>query len=258
MTTLNALNSKSLIPVIVTWDSIYEPESGLNTAVYTNKFPTSINLDATKCYGIAIESIDTYYSFPNITPSNNVFSYTANGTPKTLTLPIGSYDVSTINSTIQDFLVANGDTGKITISSIIPQLKSSITIAANYTVNFTVPNSINVILGFNARILNPGAAAATFISDNIVNINKVNSILVNCDLISDSYVNGVMSPVIYTFFPNVAPGYKIVKELNRLEFVKINRSQISSFNVWLTDQDGNYVNFRGETITIRFYIGELI
>ena len=48
-------------------------------------------------------------------------------------------------------------------------------------------------------------------SPNIVNIIQVNSILVNLDIISGSYVNGSASPTIYSFYPNVSPGYKIVE-----------------------------------------------
>ena len=240
-----------LFPIIMNWKSSFEPSR--NTSVYENSFPSVINLDPYKTYGIAVESIDTYYSFPNIKDGiNNVFKYSKNGTDVTLKIPTGCYDIDNINSTIKDLMGADG--GQITISQIVPQLKSSITIANNFTVDFTAPNSINSILGFNSQVLNAGL----HISENIVNINSTNSIFVNCDLISTSYVNGQNSPVIYSFFPNVPPGYKIIKELPRLDFIPINKSQINSIRVWLTDQDGNYLNFRNETITIRFYLGELV
>ena len=240
-----------ITPIIMSWNSIYELPK--NTAVYENNFPTPIILDPNHTYGIAIESIDTYYSFPNIKEGvNNVFTYTKNAVETILHLPTGCYDISTINSTVKDLLGA--DANEITISSVIPQLKSNITIGANFTVDFTKPNSVNEILGFDAKILNAGS----HVSDEIVNINKTNSIFVNCDLISESYVNGLMSPVIYTFFPNVAPGYKIVKELPRLDFLKINRTQINTIKVWLTDQNGDYLDLRGETVTVRFYLGKLI
>ena len=242
------MSYKLIAPIITSWESIYEPPK--NTAVFENNFPSPIMLDPYKIYGIAIESIDTYYSFPNIR-ENNVFAYTKNGIETVLHLPIGCYDIETINSTIKELLGTDKD--NITISTVVPQLKSMIHIEPNFTVDFTKPNSINHILGFDAKILNAG----DYISDNIVNINKTNSIFVNCDLISDSYLNGYNSPIIYTFFPNVSPGYKIIKELPRLDFLKINRNQIDSIKVWLTDQDGDLIDFRGETITIRFYLGEL-
>ena len=241
----------NLIPLIVSWDSIYEPPK--NTAIYENIFPTPLMLDPYKTYGLALESINTYYSFPNIRDGvNNKFTYTKSGVETTLYLPTGCYDITTINSTIQNLMGA--DSNNIVISTIVPQLKSQILIKANFTVDFTKPNSINNILGFNSKILNTG----THISDEIVNINNTNSLFINCDLISESYVNGSFSPVIYSFFPNAPPGHKIVQELPRLNFIRVNKNQINSIKLWITNQDNELVDFRGETITLRFYLGEIV
>ena len=241
-----------IAPIIVTWKSIYEPPN--NTAVYENNFPTPITLDPSKTYGIAIDSIDTYYSFPNIRDKyNNRLNYFNGSMWKDIYLPTGCYDIETINSTIKSLLGPDKD--KITISAVNPQLKCLITIAPGYQIDFDEPYSINEVLGFKAEHL----ASGEYIGEEIVNINNTNSIFVNCDLISNSFVNGLPAPVIYTFFPNVPPGYKVVKELPRLNFIKINKfNQINSIKIWLTDQENNILNFRGETITIRFYLGELI
>ena len=48
-------------------------------------------------------------------------------------------------------------------------------------------------------------------SENPVNILSVNSVLVNIDIISGSYLNGLRNPTIYSFFPAVSPGYKIIE-----------------------------------------------
>ena len=53
-----------------------------------------------------------------------------------------------------------------------------------------VPNSIGSVLGFTNEIIGKGYNE----SPNIVNIIQVNSILVNLDIISGSYVNGSASP----------------------------------------------------------------
>ena len=45
----------------------------------------------------------------------------------------------------------------------------------------------------------------------MVNIFTINSILVNIDTISGSYVNDSTQPTIYSFFPDVTPGYKIIE-----------------------------------------------
>jgi len=48
-------------------------------------------------------------------------------------------------------------------------------------------------------------------SENVVNVLSINLILVNVDLISGFYVNGRTQNTIYSFFPSVSPGYKIVE-----------------------------------------------
>ena len=68
-------------------------------------------------------------------------------------------------------------------------------------------SSIHATLGFNSQTLSPGYHEG----ENPVNILSVNSILVHCDIISGSFLNGGREPVIYSFFPNVSPGEKIVE-----------------------------------------------
>ena len=93
-------------------------------------------------------------------------------------------------------------------------------------------------------------------SETIVNIMKVNSILVNIDIIEGSCVNGKNEPTIHSFFPNVSPGYKIIERPNILTWFPISRSNISSMRVWLTDQNGDSIDMRGEVLTVRISIRE--
>ena len=90
-------------------------------------------------------------------------------------------------------------------------------------------------------------------SENLVDIISVNSILVHCDIIGASRVNGTEAPVIYNFFPNVAPDDKIVSTPRNLIYVPITLNVISHMKCWLTDQSGNELDLRGEELTITFY-----
>ena len=83
---------------------------------------------------------------------------------------------------------------------------------------------------------------------------SVNSILVNCDIIDASRVNGIEAPVIYNFFPNVSPGEKIVEEPKNLIYVPITLGIISQMTCWLTDQDKSDLDLRGEELTISFHL----
>ena len=116
------------------------------------------------------------------------------------------------------------------------------------------PKSIGSVLGFTNEIIGIGYNG----SPNIVNIIQVNSILVNLDIISGSYVNGSASPTIYSFYPNVSPGYKIVERPSpSLVFYPVSRNEIISMRVWLTDQNNDSIDLRGEQITVRVCIREV-
>ena len=79
----------------------------------------------------------------------------------------------------------------------------------NYEVDYRQYNSINSLLGFHRKHYTSGFHE----SGNMVNILTINSILVNIDNISGSYVNGSTQPTIYSLFSNVALGYKIIEIL---------------------------------------------
>ena len=71
------------------------------------------------------------------------------------------------------------------------------------------------MLGFSARKFSgPGR----FESENVVNIMKV--ILVHCDIIAGSRLNGEERSIIYIFFPNVGPGEKIVTRPKNLIYFR--------------------------------------
>src|SRR5207253_105322 len=232
---------------------------------FTTYYSSTINLDRNKKYEAALLSIDFYNSIPNITGENNQFRYsTDNGSNwKIITLSTGSYELSAINDEIQRQMIVNGDYDTsnnnnfyIMISANTSKLSSVIEITNQaYKIDFTFENSIGQTLGFNKIIINYGYNE----SQNIVDIMKINSILVNIDIITGSYVSGSQFPVIYSFFPNVSAGRKIVERPNpSLIYYPVNRLDISYIRLWLTDQDNKPVDIRGERITVRIIIREVI
>ena len=91
----------------------------------------------------------------------------------------------------------------------------------------------------------------------MVNILTIKSILVNIDIISGSYVNGVTQPIIYSFFPNVSPWYKIIENPHILLYLPITSDTIHNIKAWLADQNGNKLNLRGENLSMRFHLREI-
>ena len=82
----------------------------------------------------------------------------------------------------------------------------------NYEVDFRQDKSINSLLGFHCKLYTSGLNE----SENMVNILTINSILVNIDIISGSYVNGSTQSTIYSFFPDVSPRFKIIENPHNL------------------------------------------
>ena len=80
-----------------------------------------------------------------------------------------------------------------------------------------------LILGFHSKLYTSGF--------NMVNILTINSILVNIDIISGSYVNDSTQPTIYSFFPDVSLGYKIIETPHNLLYLPITSDTIHSITV---------------------------
>lgn len=213
-------------------------------------------------YEIALVNLETWYSFPNINDSNNTMRYsTDNGkTWHDLIIPTGSYELSQLNLEIErqmrdkNHYNAENDLTYISIGANIATLKCTLEIAHdNYQIDFATKNSISTILGFKPKKLTKGY----HISENIVNILSINSIFVNLSIIEGSYVNGEQQPTVFSFFPSVAPGEKILANPKNLLYSRVITDNITDLELWLTDQNGNVIDLRGETLTVRFHIREI-
>ena len=115
----------------------------------------------------------------------------------------------------------------IEISANTNTLKSEMFLKNNYEVDFRKDKSINSLLGFHSNLFTSGFHE----SENVVNILKINSILVNIDIISGSYVNGSTQPTIYSFFPDVSPVYKIIENPHNLLYFPITSDTIHSITI---------------------------
>ena len=123
----------------------------------------------------------------------------------------------------------------------------------NYEIDFRQHNSISSLLGFHSKLY----TSEFHESENMINILTINSILVNIDIISGSYVHGSTQPTIYSFFPNVTPGYTIIENPHNLLYLPITSNTIHSITIWLTDQNGNVLNLREENLSMRFHLREI-
>ena len=125
-------------------------------------------------------------------------------------------------------------------------------VGAKCKVSFDVPNTLVRVLGFKQSIYGVGRHAG----ENSVNIMIVNSFLVQCIIIHSSYMRGTQAPVAYNFFPNATHGQKILEAPHNFIYIPVTLDANSSFPVWLTDQHREFLDLRGEELTIRFHLRE--
>ena len=150
-------------------------------------------------------------------------------------------------------MIKKNDKNNVEISANTNTLRSEMFLKNNCEVDFGKDKSINNVLRFHSKLYTSGF----YESENMVNIFTINSILVNIDIISGSYVNGFTQPTIYSFFPDVSPGYKIIEIPHNLLCIPTTSDTIHSITIWLTDQNGNELNLRGENLSMRFHLREI-
>lgn len=228
---------------------------------FTTNFNPPLKLDDDKEYSIALVNLETYYSFPNVEAGvNNKFRYSPDNGLNFYEIEIetGSYEIIDLNDVIFQKMKANGhfDTvNDVTYVNIYPNentLKVVMELESGYVVDFTPTDSLRELLGFEAQTYNAPVNEST----NAVQIIAVNSILINVDVVSGAYVGGTLKPIIYSFFPSVGPGFKIIEIPRNLVYLRMNRKQIAKISVRITDQDDKLLNLRGEKVTLRLHIKE--
>ena len=208
-----------------------------------------------KGYEVALIGLCTYYSYPNVDEKNNTIILTGAGVKKTLRLPRGCYELEEINNGVSRLMNWTEKTAKVVIGKNKITLRASLLIKeAGWSVQFPNENSLGTVLGFDSKEY--AYRKEPYISEKIVNILSVNSILVHCDMISGSMVDGVKSPVIFNYSPNVMPGSKIVGDPVKPIYLPVSKDVINELNIWVSDQDNRLLDLQGEKIVLTFHMRE--
>src|SRR6476646_6793867 len=170
---------------------IMEFDSNTQSVVYTP--PLTFNRPAE----LALLSISFYNSIPNVDSTNNKFIYSmdAGATYKTITIPIGAYEITDIKTRISDGMTANGDDSSkivITANSNTFHIETKL-LTDQIKVNYS-DGTVKSLFGYGSTTTNitgPG----TFISPQVANISNLNRINLTCSGISGSYINSNVSQV---------------------------------------------------------------
>ena len=85
-------------------------------------------------------------------------------------------------------------------------------------------------------------------SDKPINITGIDKVLLKCNVVDGSIVNGVREPILYSFTVDQPTGLKIYKEPKVKLFKKINKSVLSHLTFYFEDDDYKPVDFNNEIV----------
>lgn len=245
-------------------------------SVISAKIYPSIILDSNKTYALGLIDFVTFNTIPNVDETNNKFYIGS----EVITVPEGTYEIGDIENYIKSKIMEKQNQLKEKKRAIatVKQLQSNtiqkevedpdevnifmktnhntlrFEIKSNKKIHFDKENSIASLLGFNKQKL---SANKLHISDFPINISKVNSICIECNLITNSYSNERSVHILHMFYPNVPSGFRIIEKVSNVIYLPINSNYIDEITVKIVDQDGNCVNFKGEIITVRLHLKEV-
>ena len=240
---------------------------------YTYRLEQTLKLNQNATHRIYLKSFSAWQNIPNIylnqnsnftyiVPPNTGSNTTAAPISKSITIPQGAYQISDINSYIQLQMQVGGDWVStanavnpyyIVISINLPTQQVLITCYSSFKVDFTQPNSVNPLLGFNSRVL----AANLNYSDNLVDINPIQNISIYCSICTGFYYSGRQSNILYSFPNDTASGYMITESPNPILPCIVNSKNIDSITFSFASESGFPLTFQGEEFTIVIVIEQV-
>lgn len=193
-------------------------------------------------WGIGLVNLCTFNSIPNI--ENDINNYIRVGDID-IEIPEGSYEITQIDKYIKSRI------GNIYFDLRANNNTLQCEMFCDDDVDLSSEDSIASLLGFENAVYK---SEKWHTSTKSVNIQRVNSIRIECNIASGTYNNGLKGHTIHEFFPHVQPGFKIVDAPPAVIYVPVTAKQINTISVRIVDQDGRLINFRGEVITIRLHL----
>lgn len=212
-----------------------------------------VQLDNRYEYSVALIGFHTYNSIPNIEEGCNKFHFVKSGKTQSIELPTGSYEVSDIEFYLQTILAPDliDSQERYEVLSLKPNSNTlTCELKSKYEVDFGQKDSIAPLLGFSKRKLKKNTK---HVSDKPVNIIRVTTIRLECNVISGSFYNGKPSHTLYEFSPMVDPGFAIDIEPRNLIYLPLSNHlrMIDNITIDIIDQDSEPVNFREEQVVAR-------
>jgi len=217
---------------------------------FTTKFNRPITLDSNYQYMIGLNRIiNMSFTWFNVNPSygNQLIKYSSDNGNKfeDITFPAGVWNYSEFDEYIKEITKTGDDDNPIYPISIdfdSTTFRVTITLSQNYQLDLTHSN-FNDLIGFDKKVLKD----AVNIGPRVPNLSQDTDILnVHCDLVNTSLVDGEESDIIYTFSTSVLqPSYSFTIEPRRVTYNPVNKQQISSIRIYITDGKRRLINLNG-------------
>jgi hypothetical protein len=275
-----------VLPIVINGNGLV-PDLFNNTYRYT--FPQgSVNFKNSK---IALSNLNIFYSWFNISAvnQNNTFSVLfptfAGSTLLNITIPDGFYDVATLNAFLQQIFITNNfylvnGSGQnvyymefITNASAYAVQMNSFPVPTALPAGWTNPGSmtfpvvastplLNVpatnfrnIIGFNTGTYPAIFQATNFskISDFTPQVTPINSVIIACSLLSNSYA--IPNTIFYSFSTQGASfGSVISVQSTDHSYVDIQDGSYNSFTLSFLDQNFNQIKINDTSIIVQLLI----
>lgn len=199
-------------------------------------------------YGIGLIDFHTFNSIPNVNETNNIIKIGN----EVIDIPIGTYEIDEINSFINSELKKRSSTEKdaFHLRGNLNTMKCEM-MSDTLDVDLTSPSSIAPLIGFHKKIY---SASKKHESQLPVDVMNVDDIRIECNVAVGSFDNDRPSSIIYSFYPDTPPGFKLIQRPSAIIYYPLNTDKISEIRVRILDQENRLVNFRGERVTLRLHI----
>jgi len=203
---------------------------------------------------VGLKKIAFSYSIPNVDYRNNVFRYTIDGIEwLDIHIDQGAYQIESIILFIKNRVWAKtkiNPTQLYKIRADSGSMRSKVIIfKETFQIDFSCKNSVGSIFGFNSLLKYQNEKE--HVSENIVMVTTVTSILVHCNLINGGVINGIRSQILYEFSPDEEYGYLLDKEQAMPHYYNICEKRIDKIKVWFTDQNLQELNMNNEEVVLR-------
>lgn len=219
-------------------------------ALVCNFFPP-LELTSGEWY-VGLLDFTTYNSIPNIIEGkNNEFPVLEGEKWKVIKLPTGAYEIDNIEAYLKKKLGKKKLSLRPNNNTLKCELSCELPVDFGQSVH-----SIGPTLGFTEKKLLD--AYKTHTSDTPVNIIKVNTLRIRCNIVQGSYKNGENEHTLHSFYPIVEPGFKIVETPSNVIYLPVNVQRLDNVTLSVVDQDGDTIDFRGEVITVRLHLKRLL